>query len=298
LFTAVLQREKPDPERLTHHLTAARGRLDALREHISDTTEEIVAAWLADPAILGGIPLQPDIQKALHDHLTSFVLGQHLEPINPNGNIRLREPADFLAHYVRPMIGEVNEAEGSEAQERDPARIQDNLRTTFLEDIDAHQSSHARLMGGDTRWETRRYLQASFNRRGASPWVLITQSHIGREGLNLHEACRVVVQFHAEWNALVLEQQVGRVDRKGSLWDEEAQEWLKQGAVGPPPFIEIRQIVLDGTYDAQQWDKVVDRQRTFDINLFGPLLSAKDWARVPRDQLQRLIDAAPRFAPR
>ena len=102
----------------------------------------------------------------------------------------------------------------------------------LLDDDDVRQSVHARLLQGTTAWNTRRYLQAAFNRPGASPWVLIAQSQVGREGLNLHESCCVVVQFHAEWNLAVLEQQIGRVDRKGSLWERRAEKWLKEGAQG------------------------------------------------------------------
>jgi hypothetical protein len=50
---------------------------------------------------------------------------------------------------------------------------------------------------------------------------------VGREGLNLHESCRIVVQFHAEWNPAVIEQQIGRVDRKGSRCEQLAQAWLE-----------------------------------------------------------------------
>jgi hypothetical protein len=51
-------------------------------------------------------------------------------------------------------------------------------------------------------------LQTAFNKRDAFPRVLLAQSAVGREGLNLHKACRVVVQLHAEWNPAILEQQL------------------------------------------------------------------------------------------
>ena len=140
---------------------------------------------------------------------------------------------------------------------------QEALRVLF-EDDDGRQSFHARLLQGATRWETRRSLQAAFNRPGASPRVLIAQSQVGREGLNLHESCRVVVQFQAEWNPAVLEQQIGRVDRKGSLWEQRVQKWLSHGAQGEPPFVEVRQLIFEGTYDAFQWDRVMRRQHVFD----------------------------------
>jgi hypothetical protein len=140
-------------------------------------------------------------------------------------------------------------------------------------------------------------MQAAFNRPGASPWVLIAQSQVGREGLNLHESCRVVVQFHAEWNPAVLEQQIGRVDRKGSLWEQRAKEWLDAGAQGEPPFIEVRQLIFEGTYDALQWDRVGRRQHVFDASLFGSLLPADAWERVPDGRKKELLEAAPSFSP-
>ena len=84
--------------------------------------------------------------------------------------------------------------------------------------------------------------------------MLIGQSQVGREGLNLHKSCRVVVQFHAERNPAVLEQQIGRVDRKGSRWEKLTNDWIKGGSEGSPSFIEVRQLVFEGTYDAFQWD--------------------------------------------
>ena len=130
-----------------------------------------------------------------------------------------------------------------------------------------------------------------------SPRVLIAQSQVGREGLNLHESCRVVVQFHAEWNPAVLEQQIGRVDRKGSLWERLAQKWLDDGAQGVPPFVEVRQLIFEGTYDAFQWDRVMRRQHVFDASLFGSLLPAEAWDRVPKERVKELLAAAPSFRP-
>lgn len=171
------------------------------------------------------------------------------------------------------------------------------IRRALIEDHDGRQSLHARLLQGETRWETRRYLQSAFNRLGASPWVLIAQSQVGREGLNLHEACRVVVQFHAEWNPAVLEQQIGRVDRKGSRWEHLAEKRFDSDPSEQPPYIEVRQLIFEGTYDSYQWDRVMRRQRIFDASLFGSLLPADAWQRVPSDRKQSLLEAAPSFSP-
>jgi hypothetical protein len=177
-----------------------------------------------------------------------------------------------------------------------PAARLEALRAALVGDADGRQSLHSRLLQGSMKWETRRYLQAAFNRRGASPRVLIAQSQVGREGLNLHEACRVVIQFHAEWNPAILEQQIGRVDRKGSLWSKLATEWM-DGRNGESPFIEIRQMVFEGTYDAYKWDRVSRRQHVFDSSLFGSMIPPSAIGRVPTDRLSTLATAAPSFRP-
>jgi hypothetical protein len=106
-----------------------------------------------------------------------------------------------------------------------------------------------------------------------------------------------VVQFHAEWNPAVLEQQIGRVDRKGSLWERNARAWLEGGAQGEPPFVEVKQLIFEGTYDAFQWDRVMRRQHVFDASLFGSLLPAAAWERVPDGRRNELLEAAPSFSP-
>jgi hypothetical protein len=59
----------------------------------------------------------------------------------------------------------------------------------------------------------------------------------------------------------------------------------------------VRQLVLEGTYDAYQWDRVMRRQHIFNASLFGSLLPAEAWERVPEDRRDGLIAAAPSFAP-
>jgi hypothetical protein len=200
---------------------------------------------------------------------------------------------EFVEERLRPLLGEL----GDEDVDEEQAVLRQEALRALLEDDDGRQSVHARLLQGATRWETRRYLQAAFNRPGASPWVLVAQSQVGREGLNLHESCRVVVQFHAEWNPAVLEQQIGRVDRKGSLWEKLARKWLAERAEAEPPFIEVRQLIFEGTYDAFQWDRVMRRQHVFDASLFGSLLPSDTWGRVPEDRREELLTAAPSFRP-
>lgn len=268
-----------------------------LRDKVRRRAKKPVVAWRSDPALLGGAPIDRELEGALEDHLVSFVLDDFLATTSESDEVTDERFAalttEFVEERLRPLLGEL----GGDDVDEEQAVLRQQALHALLEDDDGRQSLHARLLQGATRWETRRYLQAAFNRPGASPWVLIAQSQVGREGLNLHEACRVVVQFHAEWNPAVLEQQIGRVDRKGSLWEQRAQHWLVDGAQGEPPFVEVRQLIFEGTYDAFQWDRVMRRQHVFDASLFGSLLPADVWDRVPDGRLPELLAAAPSFRP-
>src|SRR5208337_2741491 len=103
------------------------------------------------------------------------------------------------------------------------------LETRLWEEYDRPQGGFARLMYGGTSQESRRMIQLAFNRPKTFPMVLVAQSMVGREGLNLHKACRIVVLLHPEWNPGVVEQQIGRVDRVGSRWCNELKKALASG---------------------------------------------------------------------
>lgn len=270
---------------------------ERLRDKVRRRAKMPVVAWRSDPSLLGGAPVDRELEGALEDHLVSFILDDFLATTSESDEVTDERfgalTTEFVEERLRPLLGELG---GEDVDEEQAVLRQESLRA-LLADDDGRQSFHARLLQGATRWETRRYLQAAFNRPGASPWVLIAQSQVGREGLNLHESCRVVVQFHAEWNPAVLEQQIGRVDRKGSLWEWLAQNWLDGGRQGEPPFVEVRQLVFEGTYDAFQWDRVMRRQHVFDASLFGSLLPSEAWERVPKNRLDDLLEAAPSFRP-
>jgi hypothetical protein len=268
-----------------------------LRDKVRRRARKAVAAWRNDPLLLVGAPVDRELEGALEDHLVSFVLDDFLATTSESDGVTDERfeglTKEFVEERIRPLLDELG---GKDVDEEQSVFRQESLRA-LLEDDDSRQSFHARLLQGATKWETRRYLQAAFNRPGASPRVLIAQSQVGREGLNLHESCRVVVQFHAEWNPAVLEQQIGRVDRKGSLWERLAQHWLDEGCQGEPPFVEVRQLVFEGTYDAFQWDRVMRRQHVFDASLFGSLLHSEAWERAPKDRRDDLLAAAPSFRP-
>jgi Helicase conserved C-terminal domain len=278
---------------------------ETLRRSARDEVKKRMKAWFAQGGFLGDIPLDGAVKGALQDHLVSFALDDFLESlstaeVHDRRQLRqwIRERLDglvdeFKEARLRPLFGELDD----DTKKKDPSKLRkDALRRAMVEDHDGRQSLHARLLWGKTGWETRRYLQAAFNKPRAAPWILIAQSQVGREGLNLHESCRVVMQFHAEWNPAILEQQVGRVDRKRSRWEQLAQEWIKEPN-GDSPLIEVRQLIFEGTYDAYQWDRVMQRKHMFDASLFGSLLPPDAWSKVPQDQLNELIAAAPSFNP-
>ena len=275
---------------------------ERLRDKVRRRAKKSVDDWCSAQTLLGGAPADGELKAALEDHLVSFVLDDFLATTSESDEVTDRRfaalAAEFVEKRLRPLLGELggdDEGKKKITGKREDPRLK-SLRE-LVKDVTTRQSLHARLLDGGTSWQTRQYMQAAFNRDRSSPHVLIAQSQVGCEGLNLHESCRVVVQFHAEWNPAILEQQIGRVDRKGSLWEQRAQQWLADGAQGEPPFVEVCQLVFEGTYDAFQWNRVGRRQLLFDASLFGSLLSAETWEGISESQRDELKDAAPCFDP-
>src|SRR5206468_2764994 len=94
---------------------------------------------------------------------------------------------------------------------REPVVVFTEYRDTLLHLQRRLGFSAAALHGGLTRDERSAALAdfASGRRR-----VLLATDAAG-EGLNLHQACRVVVNLELPWNPMRLEQRIGRVDRIG-----------------------------------------------------------------------------------
>ncbi len=203
-----------------------------------------------------------------------------------------REMLTLFEELLREIIGE-NEAE-------DEDRQRDRLKT-YLRDYSGREGNFARMMSGATAPQTRRMLQAAFNRKARWPMVLVAQSLVGREGLNLHKACRTVVLLHAEWNPGVVEQQIGRVDRKGSLWLRELHDWRDRGD-GQPPHIRVHPVVVSGTYDDHNWQVLKSRWLEFRAQLHGDVLRVdSDLPKTNDDKCvyaERVQRAVPDFSPR
>ncbi len=176
----------------------------------------------------------------------------------------------------------------------------ETLEARLREEFNRPEGGFARLMYGGTEPQTRRFLQLAFNRAGSHPRVLIAQSRVGREGLNLHRACRTVVLLHPEWNPGVVEQQIGRVDRVDSLWERLLAERLGQGASDAPwPRILVRPVVFRGTYDERNWDVLRERWDALRAQLHGVVIPPRigEAFGVPASLVAEINGLAPNFSP-
>jgi len=207
---------------------------------------------------------------------------------------------EFVA-LVNAMLD--NDAAGAEVEsEGYPIESWAVLEQRLATEFGSRTSKFARLMNGHTPMESRRVIQQAFNRARAAPTVLIAQSLVGREGLNLHEACRVVVLLHPEWNPAVVEQQIGRVDRIGSRWAQDLRVAVQAGDRAEAlPRIEVLPVVFRGTYDEHNWRVLRERWDDLRAQLNGEVIPPRfvgtDCTEEDRALLKQLESAAPNFSP-
>jgi superfamily II DNA or RNA helicase len=184
--------------------------------------------------------------------------------------------------------GEIDEGEAN--------KLWNILLSRLDEEYNRPQGGFARLMYGGTKQESRRMIQLAFNRLNSFPRVLVAQSVVGREGLNLHKACRTVVLLHPEWNPGVVEQQIGRVDRVGSLWATQLENAVKEGfSAENLPRIEVCPVIFKGTYDEYNWKVLRERWDDLRAQLHGIVIPT----RIAGDDeiMISLIDEISKFAP-
>jgi hypothetical protein len=84
-----------------------------------------------------------------------------------------------------------------------------------------------------------------------NPFVLLV-SRVGEEGIDLQEQCRYVVHYDLEWNQAKMEQREGRVDRVG--WGRAYEG-----------YIDVRFMLLKGTYEERIFHTVMQRDQWFQI---------------------------------
>jgi hypothetical protein len=92
-----------------------------------------------------------------------------------------------------------------------------------------------------------------------NPFVLLV-SRVGEEGIDLQKQCRYVIHFDLEWNPAKMEQREGRVDRVG---------WMERNGSEPVgeerQFIDVRFMLLKGTYEERIFHTVMLRDQWFQI---------------------------------
>lgn len=225
----------------------------------------------------------------------------NLRPEFLAGDVPSHELADAFIEVLRgAMDRDDPEATDGDAEEDASERWQQIARRLSDEFL-RPEGGFARLMDGATRPHSRQMLQQAFNRRDSFPQVLVAQSLVGREGLNLHRECRAVILLHPEWNPGVVEQQIGRVDRVGSRWSKMLEEALKAGARSDDlPRILVKSVIFEGTYDEKHWEVLQERWRDLRAQLHG--VPIPEGAAQGDEEGQRIVDemnaAAPDFYPR
>lgn len=214
-------------------------------------------------------------------------------------------PTEFAQAFIDLVAAAADRDEGDAdgdgvLDEYEATALWTELERRLEEEYSRPEGSFARLMYGGTKLETRRFLQLAFNRENSFPKVLVAQSMVGREGLNLHKACRTVVLLHPEWNPGVVEQQIGRVDRVGSLWERQLEKAIQEGlSTGDTPRIEIRPVVFQGTYDEKNWQVLRERWDNLRAQLHGAVISPQSESElaIPRTIVEEINGAAPSFSP-
>lgn len=208
---------------------------------------------------------------------------------------------EYALAFISLMNALADKGEGDadgdgQLDEKEAVELWSILKQRMNDQYSSTKAGYSRLMVGSTPQPARRMLQLAFNRKESNPKVLIAQSMVGREGLNLHLACKTVILFHLEWNPGVVEQQIGRVDRVNSLWSNQMKEW-KQHREGECPQIQIRPVIFKGTYDEMNWDVLSSRWKNLQAQLHGIIIPPSSAEGCSKELVEEINAFAPRFSP-
>lgn len=294
-------------ELLKQRYEREQGRRETVRRHLLETLEHGMQA------------LAPAQKSAIYQMFQAFCESeaQWLQMETKKG----LHPSALMARALSDLMGEADrehgalayaqafcelfDAMGGQNEENDDAdqeKMQRKRWEVLWQRLQAEYSNpeggFARLMVGATRQPTRRLLQAAFNRQHSYPKVLVAQSLVGREGLDLHKACRTVVLLHPEWNPGVVEQQIGRVDRLGSQWGIDVRAAIEAGVSAEAiPRITIRPVIFRGTYDEYNWEVLQQRWDDLRAQLHGVVIPPRLVEPEYQALAQELTSLAPSFSP-
>lgn len=149
-----------------------------------------------------------------------------------------------------------------------PETLMDHAERELLIELEESKSIAlvGRFDGENTR--DREAHRRNFNRRH-NPFVLLV-GQVGEEGIDLQEQCRYIIHYDLEWNPARMEQREGRVDRMG--WMGSRREAAE--------FIDVRFLLLKGTYEERIFHTVMQRDQWFQI-LIGS--KKKELGRLPEE---------------
>lgn len=296
-------------EQLDEALKVQYRQLEDQREHFRSSLVETLGAGLAEhPAHARACQL---FEKFKADALGSDPSGHKahalvaralLEALGPD--LAAAGPSRLARCFAEMVDACCDRDDDDEAAQKKEQEYVVESWGKVLERIDEEfanrQGEFARVLNGQTPQSTRQLLQLAFNREHSHPRVLVAQSAVGREGLNLHRACRTVVLLHPEWNPGVVEQQIGRVDRIGSLWERLLRGAIDKGtAAAELPRIEVQPIIFGGTYDEMQWEVLRGRWDDLRAQLHGVVVTPRVAAEFSEiaEVIEAINAAAPNFSP-
>lgn len=257
-----------------------------LRELCHATANAFFAGMQPEPVLI-----RSEVLDALVTWLVQeLCVNEQLATVSEkDGREQVRDAVEILLRELRDA-DPAGRSAADEARAERPFNWEGAIRELMPElESDANgryvfrMSPFSQRMHGETKPSTRRVRQGNFNHAHLNPKVLIGQSTVISEGLNLHRACRSVVMLHLNWNPGRIEQQIGRVDRQGSAWMRDFESWEKADAAGDAPHIDIYTIALEGTYDAFRTAVVNERAKVLRAQLFGEILPAEQLLRLPEE---------------
>lgn len=322
-YSGLLKDSDWSPEQLIRSVEATAKRYESLRDRLQRQFNRDRLDWVAaqpGDAVIQNLRI---FDEGTYGKLFAMLRSDVLDRLRDEEGERLdtsREMIDKYAHeaWVRHLRCALHDRDRDEEESDARADVGATPYTgedAELQELDAdgdrltpqrlaayidnhRRSDFSRLLNGGLPHSTKQAVQESFNQFASPPHVLIAQSMVGREGLNLHRQCRRVVLFHPEWNPGILEQQIGRVDRIESKWVKMAEN--HKGAAGNAedyPYIEIYPLIFQGTYDEYQAGILFSRRELLNAQLFGELLDAATMDKIPSEHRESMKKAAPCWEP-